>query len=224
MGDSRQFDPQKAHAHRRRAASDASRADATHPLLGLQRTIGNFQVQRLLAQREAAEEEEEIQAQRETDEEEEIQTQREMDEEEEIQTKREVGAEGGTLSPEAAGNLEGLRGGGAPLEAGLRTSMEAAMGTSFADVRVHTSGEADALNRSMGARAFTSGSDVMLRSDQDAADTRLMAHELTHVVQQRTMSNAGGAGQDGPQVRPAGDTYEQDADATAERLHRDGLV
>jgi hypothetical protein len=74
----------------------------------------------------------------------------------------------------------------------------------------------------MGARAFTSGSDVVLRGDQDPSDTHLIAHELTHVVQQRSMADSGSGA--GIEVRPAGDAYEQAADASADRLERDGLV
>lgn len=208
MGDTRQVDMQQRPAHRRpkQAETDAPASrPAPHPLLALQQSIGNAQVQRLLAQRQTATNEEE-------------------EEEEEIQAKHEVGAEGGALSPEAAASLDGLRGSGAPLEPGLRAPMEAILGASLADVRVHTSSQADALNQAMGARAFTSGSDIALRNDQSALDTRLMAHELTHVVQQRSMASPAGDALAGPEVRPAGDAYEQAADRVAEQFERDGLV
>jgi hypothetical protein len=197
----RQFDPiarQPARPSREDASDRRPQHAETHPLLGLQQTIGNAQVARLVAQRAMAEQDEE-----------------------ELQMKRDVGAEGGSLSEGAAGQLQALRGGGHPLDAALRSRMEAAMGTSFGDVRVHTGTQADTLNRGMGARAFTSGSDVVLRNDQSAADTHLLAHELTHVVQQRSMASDAGSG---IQVRPAGDSYEQAADATADRLQSDGLV
>jgi len=233
MGDNRQVDPeqQRRRAQQRRPnpAEPARSAvhPPAHPLLSLQRTIGNAQVSRLLAQR--ADDEEEIQAQRAEDDEE-IQAQRAEDDEEiqaqraeddEIQAQREIGPQGGTLGGDSATSLHTLRGGGAPLEPGLRVSMESALGADLGDVRVHSGGQADALNRVMGARAFTAGSDIVLRNDQSPADAHLMAHELTHVVQQRSMAAPSG---DGPQVRPAGDAYEQAADQTAERLERDGLV
>ena len=230
MGDNRQVDPERQQRRRaqQRRPTPADAARSAHPLLSLQRTIGNAQVSRLLAQR--AEDEEELQAQRAQDDEEiqaqraedddEIQAQRAEDDEE-IQAQREIGPQGGTLGGDSATSLHTLRGGGAPLEPGLRVSMEAALGADLGDVRVHSGGQADALNRVMGARAFTAGSDIVLRNDQSPADAHLMAHELTHVVQQRSMAGPSG---DGPQVRPAGDAYEQAADQTAERLERDGLV
>jgi hypothetical protein len=66
--------------------------------------------------------------------------------------------------------------------------MEAGFGASFGDVRIHTGSSADALNRSLNARAFTIGGDVFFaggeyqpRSD---AGRYLLAHELAHTVQQ----------------------------------------
>jgi len=81
-----------------------------------------------------------------------------------------------------------LRGSGSPLPAGLRTEMEAHFGVDFDAVRVHTDGQADQLNQNLRARAFTHGMDIYLGSNEPAIDTgegkRLLAHELTHVVQQ----------------------------------------
>jgi hypothetical protein len=66
--------------------------------------------------------------------------------------------------------------------------MEGAMGTDFSSVRVHTGSESDSLNKSLSARAFTTGSDIFFRSGEyNPATTQgqqLLAHELTHVVQQ----------------------------------------
>src|SRR5262245_28213386 len=109
-----------------------------------------------------------------------------------LQAKPEVGLEGGPVSDGLAGRIQGARGGGAPLDGGTREQMEGAFGTSFADVRVHTSGESDALNRSISAKAFTTGNDIFLGKNASAGDSNLMAHELTHVVQQRSMSGGGG--------------------------------
>lgn len=101
----------------------------------------------------------------------------------------EVGAEGGALSTETQSAIDRLRGGGQPLPDPTRARMEYAFGTSFADVRVHTGAVARSLSRRIGARAFTTGSDVVL-GDTDLADSgadgeRVLAHELTHVVQNR---------------------------------------
>lgn len=55
------------------------------------------------------------------------------------------------------------RGGGQPLEAGLQQSMGQAMGADFSGVKVHTDAQADQLNRSIQAKAFTTGQDVFFR-------------------------------------------------------------
>jgi hypothetical protein len=82
-----------------------------------------------------------------------------------------------------------LRKGGKPLAPGVRRTMEARLGHSFADVRVHSDGAAAGAARALGARAFAVGDDVVFGADQFALSTprgrALLAHELAHVVQQR---------------------------------------
>lgn len=82
-----------------------------------------------------------------------------------------------------------IRGGGMPLPPTLRREFEGRFGTDFADVRVHTGARADAAATSIGARAYTIGSDVAFAAgnyDPGTPDGRvLLAHELTHVLQQR---------------------------------------
>jgi len=51
-------------------------------------------------------------------------------------------------------------------------------------VRVHTGGNAKEIAKSLGARAFTVGNDIYFGNPGDASDKTLLAHELTHVVQQ----------------------------------------
>ncbi len=85
--------------------------------------------------------------------------------------------------------LQQARGGGQPLPASLRLSMERALGADFGGVRLHTGARSDQLNRSLQAAAFTSGQDIFFRRDayspSSQRGTALLAHELTHVVQQR---------------------------------------
>ncbi len=80
------------------------------------------------------------------------------------------------------------RGGGQPLDESLQRSMGEAMGADFKDVRVHTDGRADTLNRSLNARAFATGKDLFFkRGEYQTGNQRgkeLIAHELAHVVQQ----------------------------------------
>ncbi|HEU5269635.1 MAG TPA: DUF4157 domain-containing protein [Jatrophihabitans sp.] len=100
-----------------------------------------------------------------------------------------VGAEGGALDETAASDVEGLRGGGRPLPDGIRRSMESAFGTDLAGVRVHTGPTASRLSDQLGAHAFTTGNDIVFADglpDVSQPDgQRLMAHELTHVLQHR---------------------------------------
>jgi hypothetical protein len=84
--------------------------------------------------------------------------------------------------------IQQARGGGKPLVSGLRRLMEPAFRADFSDVRVHDDTEADRLSRLLDARAFTTGRDIFLRSGEYRPASRegraLLAHELTHVVQQ----------------------------------------
>jgi hypothetical protein len=81
-----------------------------------------------------------------------------------------------------------MKGGGQALPGETQSFFESRFGQDFGDVRVHASSDADALNRSIGARAFTNGSDIFVRSNEYSPDStqgrELLAHELTHVVQQ----------------------------------------
>ncbi|MHC5258245.1 eCIS core domain-containing protein [Streptomyces sp. UC4497] len=102
---------------------------------------------------------------------------------------------------------------GSPLPATTRSFMESGFGRDFGDVRVHTgpqaAGSADRLN----ARAFTSGRDIFFGAGQynpgTTAGQGLLAHELTHVVQQRS----GRAPADG--IDHPGDPYELEAEEAA---------
>lgn len=124
----------------------------------------------------------------------------------------EVGMEGGPLSADLAGRINARRGGGGSLDGGTRATMESSFGAGFGDVRVHTDSEADAFNRSISAKAFTTGSDIFFRGDASPSDHGLLAHELTHVVQQRGATGGGGGGLT---VGPAADSSEHQADAVS---------
>jgi hypothetical protein len=116
--------------------------------------------------------------------------------------------EGGPISDGLASRIQAARGNGSPLDAGTRTKMEDGFGTSFDRVRVHTDGESDSLNQKLGAKAFTTGNDIYFRQDTSPSDHGLLAHELTHVVQQRGMSSGSTM-----HVGPAGDAHEANADS-----------
>lgn len=95
---------------------------------------------------------------------------------------------GGEVSTSLESEINRARGGGQPLVPELQRKMGEAMGSDFSGVRVHTDGPADALNQSVGARAFTTGQDLFFKQGEYQPRSRggqeLIAHELTHVVQQ----------------------------------------
>src|SRR6266566_8361148 len=78
---------------------------------------------------------------------------------------------------------------GRPLDAGTRAFMEPRFGHDFSNVRVHTDARAAESARAVNALAYTVGRDVVFGRGQYMPGTsegkRLMAHELTHVVQQK---------------------------------------
>lgn len=83
------------------------------------------------------------------------------------------------------------RGGGRPLAAPTRAFMEPRFGADFGGVRLHTGVAAEHAASRLRARAFTVGRDVWLGRGESEGDRRLMAHELTHVVQQGSGRAAG---------------------------------
>lgn len=93
-----------------------------------------------------------------------------------------IGAEGGAVDPELEARL--TAGGGAPLPEPVRATMEGAFGADFSSVRVSENAAA----ADIGARAYTTGSDIRFAPGQFKPDStegqHLLAHELTHVVQQ----------------------------------------
>jgi hypothetical protein len=84
--------------------------------------------------------------------------------------------------------LAASKGGGAPLPERVKTQMESAFSADFKSVKVHTDRDAARMNRDLGAKAFTHGSDVYFGAGHfdpgSIAGRELLAHELTHVVQQ----------------------------------------
>jgi hypothetical protein len=91
-------------------------------------------------------------------------------------------------SDQLAQQLKNQRGAGAPLPREVKNEMGNSIGADFGNVRIHTGEKAAALSNELGAQAFTHGNDVYFNSgkyDTDSsAGKHLLAHELTHVVQQ----------------------------------------
>ncbi|WP_372411561.1 DUF4157 domain-containing protein [Streptomyces luteireticuli] len=105
---------------------------------------------------------------------------------------------------------------GRPLAEPLRSEMEARLGADFSDVRVHTGTSAQRSAAEIGARAYTSGNHVVIGEDAD--DRHVLAHELTHVIQQRQGPVAGTDNGSGLRISDPGDRYEREAEANATRV------
>jgi Domain of unknown function (DUF4157) len=110
-------------------------------------------------------------------------------------------------------------GGGSPLDSSTRSLMEQRLGHDFTDVRIHTGEKADESARSINARAYTVGTDVVFGSGHYAPDSatgqRVLAHELTHVVQQKAGPVAGTPAPGGIRLSDPSDPFEQAAESAA---------
>ncbi|MCJ9429306.1 eCIS core domain-containing protein [Kordiimonas marina] len=94
-----------------------------------------------------------------------------------------VGRMGGA-APQDVTNLVASPGPGRVLPRSVRQRIEPHFGLSFGDVRLHDSAADRRAARRIGARAFTHRNHIWLGDGESETNTRLMAHELTHVVQQ----------------------------------------
>lgn len=96
--------------------------------------------------------------------------------------------------PSIRAGLEGLEGAGQPLALSERAFFEPRFGACFGAVRIHAGGEADHLARSIDARAFTFNRHIVFRAGEYRPESRegrsLLAHELTHTIQQGAAVNA----------------------------------
>lgn len=113
-------------------------------------------------------------------------------EEEPIQTKEEAG-QIPTITSQVKSQINNLRGGGGePLSESARAYFEPRFRQDFSEVRVHTGSQASESARSLNARAYTTGRDVVFSAGEYApashAGQQLLAHELAHVIQQRSSS------------------------------------
>jgi len=114
------------------------------------------------------------------------------------------------------------RGGGSPMSTDVRSDMESSLGADFGDVRIHTGGPAASSAAAVGARAYTVGNDVVFNDgayDPHSTDGRkTLAHELTHVVQQRSGPVDGTPTGDGIAISDPGDRFEREAVSVSEQV------
>ena len=102
-------------------------------------------------------------------------------------------AGGMTAAPDLESSIQKARGRGQPLADSIREPIEQAFRADFSKVKVHTDAESNQMNQSIQDRAFTTGHDVFFRQGEynprSQSGQELIAHELTHVVQQNNGGN-----------------------------------
>jgi hypothetical protein len=98
------------------------------------------------------------------------------------------GAQATSNAPSFEQSLSSTKGSGIPLPDDSRQFMESRIGADFSGVRVHTGSGAESLSSSINAQAFTHGNDIYFNSGKysphSAGGNLLLAHELTHTIQQ----------------------------------------
>ncbi|MGW3329447.1 eCIS core domain-containing protein [Streptomyces rubiginosohelvolus] len=109
-----------------------------------------------------------------------------------------------------------LRAPGSPLDAALKDDMESRFDADFSDVRLHTGAAARDSAAEIGARAYTSGSHIVI--GDGGGDQHTLAHELTHVIQQRTGPVSGTDDGTGLRISDPSDHDEREAEANASRV------
>lgn len=119
---------------------------------------------------------------------------------------RQASSDAPEVSNDFEARLNRTQSGGNRLPNAVRADFEQRLGFDFSGVRIHSSDEAARMNQELGARAFTHGRDIYFAGQQyqpqSADGRRLLAHELTHVVQQTGSSPALQRQQDEPETRP----------------------
>lgn len=131
------------------------------------------------------------------------------------------GAGGGRRSPVH----EVVSSGGSPLDTETRTDLESRMGADFSDVRVHNDSAAHESAKAVGAHAYTVGNNVVFQRDaydpSSPQGRTTLAHELTHVIQQREGPVEGTEAPGGIRVSDPSDRFEREAVANADRVLAD---
>jgi hypothetical protein len=104
--------------------------------------------------------------------------------------KKEASGNTSIASDAVSNKIQETKGSGASLDTPTKNFMESRFGTDFSGVRIHTDSQAVALSSELNAQAFTVGNDVYFNtgkySPESSEGKHLLAHELTHVVQQGT--------------------------------------
>lgn len=144
----------------------------------------------------------------------------------EEETAQAWGAEPGGASVTAAASeqMAAARGRGAPLPPALKASLEGRFGADFSGVRIHTDSVAVQVTKALRAHAVTRGPDIFFNAGRFAPETatgaHLLAHELTHTLQQGAARPADPALQSAPELAEDGSYEVRPEVLTAIRLAR----
>jgi hypothetical protein len=126
----------------------------------------------------------------------------------------------GTEKPEESPVKDVVRSAGTPLDRDTRSLMEARLGHDFSDVHVHTDTAAAASAKSVQAQAYTVDNHIVFGEGRyqpgSPETTRTLAHELTHVVQQRNGPVDGTPAAGGIRISDPSDRFEQEAERSAD--------
>jgi len=129
---------------------------------------------------------------------------------------------GAMLEEERSPVHDVINSGGSPLSPDVRDEMQGRLGHDFSDVRVHNDSAAHESAQSVNAHAYTVGSNVVFQRDKydpaSAEGKTMLAHELTHVVQQRSGPVDGSTAGGGIKVSDPSDRFEREASANADRV------
>jgi outer membrane biosynthesis protein TonB len=133
--------------------------------------------------------EEEEKVQKKDEEEEKVQKKDEEEEKSDVQRKTATNGQGTTVHPALASSMNNSKGTGSQLSTGTIKEMSGLFGYDFGTVRIHTDSASEKMNDQLRAQAFTHGQDIYFNSGKFnpgvIAGKKLLAHELTHVVQQK---------------------------------------
>jgi Domain of unknown function (DUF4157)/Bacterial toxin 4 len=115
---------------------------------------------------------------------------KEGDEKEEMLQTKSLGDGAADAGDAVESSLNSSKGSGSSLPAPVREQMESSIGADFSGVKIHTGGPAVQMSQDLNAQAFTHGSDIYFNEGKYNPSTtdgqHLLAHELTHVVQQNS--------------------------------------
>lgn len=141
--------------------------------------------------------------------------QRVQDPEEQLQGKFNFQAP--NIQADFESNLNSAKSGGSPLDKAFRAKIEPLMGADFSGVKVHNDAKSNNLSQSIQAKAFTTGNHIFMKEGEYNPSSRngqeLLAHELTHVVQQN-----------GGQIRAKTDLIQRDPDPQATTKKRSNAI